>query len=292
MRRAFTLVELLVVIAIIAILSGVLLGALWLSQESARTASTQSTIAAIDTLISERYDSYRTRRVQISMGYDNAGNPIAETLQQFAARRLAAMRELIRTEMPDRWSDVTDSLVVLPARGSLSRSYLARYTAAPAASIEEQEAECLYLILESMREDDAANLIMKRRGDTDGDGLYEILDGWGRPIRWIRWPSGFVSDLQTGNAANDHDPFDPLKNHPVAYRTHPLVYSAGPNKDFDVLSEFNPVLHYSTTWGGWTSNPYVTDSASRMIGLIVDTNGNGLGHMDNITNHQPLDARR
>jgi hypothetical protein len=67
-------------------------------------------------------------------------------------------------------------------------------------------------------------------GDTDEDGAPEFLDGWGRPIRFLRWAPGFVSDLQPDadattvddpstpevegierDALNNHDPFDPLK---------------------------------------------------------------------------------
>ena len=28
-------------------------------------------------------------------------------------------------------------------------------------------------------------------GDTDNDGLREILDGWGNPLGFIRWPVGY-----------------------------------------------------------------------------------------------------
>jgi hypothetical protein len=30
-------------------------------------------------------------------------------------------------------------------------------------------------------------------GDLDGDGMPEILDAWGRPIAFLRWPAGFVA---------------------------------------------------------------------------------------------------
>jgi hypothetical protein len=34
-------------------------------------------------------------------------------------------------------------------------------------------------------------------GDLDQDGLPEFLDGWGQPIKYLRWPAGFqYSDLQ------------------------------------------------------------------------------------------------
>ena len=46
-------------------------------------------------------------------------------------------------------------------------------------------------------------------GDTDDDGAPEFLDGWGRPIEFIRWPTGFAerSDLMSGNSDADHENF-------------------------------------------------------------------------------------
>jgi hypothetical protein len=32
-------------------------------------------------------------------------------------------------------------------------------------------------------------------GDTDGDGMKEILDGWGTPIEFIRWPAGYAENV-------------------------------------------------------------------------------------------------
>jgi hypothetical protein len=65
--------------------------------------------------------------------------------------------------------------------------------------------------------------------DTDDDGMPEFIDGWGRPIGFLRWAPGFRSDMQTGDPVNDHDPFDPRKVDTLAYRVFPLIYSAGPD---------------------------------------------------------------
>ena len=58
-----------------------------------------------------------------------------------------------------------------------------------------QGAECLYLILSTMRDGDKSALDFFQSdevGDTDGDGMNEILDGWGQPIQFLRWPAGYA----------------------------------------------------------------------------------------------------
>ena len=60
-----------------------------------------------------------------------------------------------------------------------------------------ETAECLYLILSTMADDERAALEWFKEseiGDTDGDGMPEVLDAWGTPITFIRWPSGFVKE--------------------------------------------------------------------------------------------------
>lgn len=45
--------------------------------------------------------------------------------------------------------------------------------------------------------------------DTDGDGLPEFVDGWGRPLRFYRWPSRLIKPFgmlgQDGSAGNPGD---------------------------------------------------------------------------------------
>jgi hypothetical protein len=37
--------------------------------------------------------------------------------------------------------------------------------------------------------------------DTDGDGLPEFVDAWGEPLQFYRWPVGYHSDSQKGQAS-------------------------------------------------------------------------------------------
>tara|TARA_Y100001960_G_scaffold274709_1_gene303822 strand:- start:108 stop:668 length:561 start_codon:yes stop_codon:yes gene_type:complete len=108
------------------------------------------------------------------------------------------------------------------------------------------------MILATIQDGDTNGLDFFReheKGDIDGDGMPEILDGWGQPIDFIRWAPGFVgvaaSTIQFGDRSleidNDSgtgngDSFDPLKVDPRwrdtkplndPFSLFPLVYSSG-----------------------------------------------------------------
>ena len=85
-------------IAIIGILSSLLLGAASLSMGTARQARTESLVSRLHSLLSQHYDSFRDRRVEIKPGASG---------KQLAALRLLGTREQMKMELPDRWSDVT-----------------------------------------------------------------------------------------------------------------------------------------------------------------------------------------
>jgi prepilin-type N-terminal cleavage/methylation domain-containing protein len=107
-----------------------------------------------------------------------------------------------------------------------------------------QGAECLYLVITlATGEGEARSLFGESTiGDTDGDGALEFLDGWDRPINFLRWAPGFDSQIQINandylplpvnaawlTAANaDHDPFDVYRADPPAFRLVPLIFSGG-----------------------------------------------------------------
>ena len=141
--------------------------------------------------------------------------------------------------------------------------------------LENQSAECLYLIITVATGDGEARTLFHDRdiGDTDGDGAPEFLDGWGHPIGFLRWAPGFSSPLQLGpnrlaqlqadtnndtvrqTVAADHDPFDMyqrdtydsnysasgsiydlLRDKYYSYRLVPLIYSAGRDEVADIYT--------------------------------------------------------
>ncbi len=313
--HGFTLAELLVTISIIAILASMVLGALFASQEAARRRRTEVTVRKIHDMIALRWEQYQTRRLPINIGdfnrtdyvndfintlapnvYDNFeyldSNPTDPNgeAEFIAAIKLLALRELMRMELPDHYSDVNPTQFtpvflqkwdfntnqLEPVMPALQRAYLARISQLIDPSnpdldtlpkvfnrIEQghESAECLYMILTTgnLGSDDG-NLISDRDvADTDGDGMPEIVDAWGNPIEWIRWPAGFVSDMQplvpdpTGGGGlvrdpiAERDPFDPRgldrkydATEPRGYRLFPLIVSAGPNESFSLAFRWNP----------------------------------------------------
>jgi len=122
----FTLIEVLVVITIIGIVASMGIGALFQAQEVARRSRTKGLIARLHTQISSRWDSYRTRRLPIdfSTASSVAGRPgtyfdpnnfqasatstrgMPSALSGIIGLKLAALRDLMRMELPDRYNDL------------------------------------------------------------------------------------------------------------------------------------------------------------------------------------------
>lgn len=336
-RNALTLVELLITITIMATLAGLFLGASSSAMESARRARTKSTINKIHTLLMERWDEYTTRRVDV----DASGL----TGSTAAGRRLVALRRLMQLEMPDRWDDILDqnggtlrtvenftpadaktttppvnatvfadpnATIVYPA---ITKAYWRRYaglssSASPNAISDNQGAECLYMIVMLFTGDGEARTLFSRQdiGDTDEDGAPEFLDGWGRPIHFIRWPAGFVaeSSLMTGDAQVEPDTFDhfrvdQLGTSPAspylndgfpAFRMLPLIYSGGSDGDPDLYTAKGPLIDDPY-------REYQADSITARIGTPmsygsspddIDPDDDGDNWLDNIHNHL-LDGR-
>ena len=229
-RTAFTLVELLITISIIALMASMILFAFYAAQDAAKEAKTKSLIAKLDAVIKARWDSYKTRRVPILIQdefidvnrngvYDSGidtqisdynGNGTWEIYSPSvrAKMRLDGLHDLMRLELPDRWTDIADNPVTLAStasstvfisRPAASSSYQRRYLAGT-PSDNFQGAECLYLIIQScLAEEGDAKDIYKPDdvADTDGDGYMEFVDGWKQPIRFLRWAPGFQnSELQ------------------------------------------------------------------------------------------------
>lgn len=349
MRKAFTLMELLIVVSIVTILAGLAVVGLMAAVQDARASRTRAIIDKIDVLVMERWEEYRTKSIPLRIkagerpmpepfvdGDGNSRWDIGESYTDTngngnydhgaAWLRLAALRELQRTELPDRISDLCNMaeltdisadgnlnavnnfngclLVSLRSMPSLTRSYkrLAERAIEGANgkpwTTEHQGAECLYLILSTMKDHDKSALdyfSTDEIGDTDGDGMKEVLDGWGRPLEFLRWTPGYVS----GNLANTDqkadntrpDPFDPLHvDGKETYEIRPLIYSAGPDGMYEVnrgqIVYAMPFFPNPTPAGEYPNDPYWSDGVSPQIGEPFDTDGDTVeGWDDNISNH-------
>ncbi len=228
-RGGFTLVELMVVIVIIGILASLTLAGLAGVRQRAKIEKTKSTIRKIDAVIRPMYESYRTRRVRLTQG-GAAG----------AVERLARLRLLMASEMPDDWSEVgglsnptAAARRYFDVRNRLDRPNSRFQAKNPATDTTfgslYAAAECLFLIsafggyepeaLEMFRADEV--------GDVDRDGANEFLDAWGVPIMFIRWPIAYQPVIGPLLPRNP-DPLDPFQR-TKDFAVTPLIYSAGPD---------------------------------------------------------------
>jgi hypothetical protein len=305
-------VELLVTMVVISILATTVLFAMFGAQEAARRAKTRATVDKIHGLLMDRFESYRTRRVAI----DTSGlSP-----KQAAAKRLVAARALMRMEMPERWADITDGPGAIPPGNTfyipphynqpfripaapvltevpaISKSYRRRYLSNSKATPQFEGAECLYMIVTMGAEDETSGVELFRTseiGDYDGDGMKEFLDGWGRPISFLRWAPGFTDHSQIQKEAEEEDgerdpahadPLNPwgirqTEEEPLGYALFPLIFSAGPDGEWGLI-----VANTATTYAdaGILNNPFLVSTSIRIGSPDPDNPG---AHLDNIHSH-------
>ncbi len=300
-RSAFTLVELMVVILIITLLASIALVTMGGVAEKARADRTRSQIARLHEMIMEQWESYATRRMP-PLGIPNA------TAKQNAAHRLLALREWMRLELPDRITDVADHPGIIAAQGvskaptagpALWLAYNRRATQLTGPNwdrwtTEHQNAECLYLVISRMQIGDSNGLKFfsdNEIGDVDEDGMPEILDGWGNPMRFLRWAPGYFQEpsLLPAEVADKyrrtHDPFDPTNVDGVeAFQLIPVIYSLGPDGEDNILDDSTPLVRYAATQknsNSYPNYPYATFDLG-LIGRVADVNKTT--HLDNLSN--------
>jgi hypothetical protein len=206
---------------VIAIMATMVLFALFAAQETAKAQKTKTLIAKLDSIIKAKYETYKTRRVNISLPPPPTDTTSADyrTYVRLANQvRLDCLRDLMRMELPDRWSDIEDppraftyttlfTNIRVP-QPSVSAGFYRRWNVTPGPTGEFAGAECLYMIImaaQAEEGDDRSAIKQDQIGDVDQDGFPEILDAWGMPIKFLRWAPGFqFSELQvvaTGNAS-------------------------------------------------------------------------------------------
>ena len=228
-HHGFTLVELLVTITIIAILASIGMAGLAVTRQSSRVSKTKATIAKLNNIIMTKWESYRTRRVPLSDGdihtiaVNYYGHPTAQPVPppMSALIKLRALRDIMRMEMPERWTDITNSSTILKVPGtpptsmqrtSLSQAYYARcysgttFLPTPPTSTDDhyESAKCLYLVVTMAGGEDARRQIHESEiAEDPTDHFRYFVDGWGHAIRFLRWAPGFNdSDVQASNIPN------------------------------------------------------------------------------------------
>jgi prepilin-type N-terminal cleavage/methylation domain-containing protein len=299
-RRAFTLIELVVVIVILAILASLTLSGLNGARQRAKIDKTRSTIRKLHEIVMPIYEGYVERRITPLVD-PATGGPIANKTR-IAQIQVYAKRFIMATDLPDLWDDAwtpltSTSYSKFPSTSNF-RSPNPRYRAIgphpdQLLAMAYESAECLQMIV--VRGGYAADAVEQFRsdeiGDVDGDGRAEFVDGWGRPISFIRWPAGFDrSALQSFTVNGPPDPIDPLG---VTDATKlfpdralmPLIYSGGPNNSLDIDSSATAGSYGLVTARDVTSTG--TPEASWQKSGWINTNSNATPPPDLLTTAWP-----
>ncbi|MFO0426061.1 MAG: type II secretion system protein [Planctomyces sp.] len=245
-RTGFTLLELLIAISVIAILMGISFSVLNGLLDQAREEATTATIRKVSALFEDRYQAFN--RAFTGTRKDNAVQSTRALLarnQIFGVREevveILAKKALFRNEFPQRMNDLVvgtgDANNNTFEDGDDNNDGLADVVAATFTGVDwskhnpsTESSELLYYMLFHSRSFGAADTNADRFttqeiGDTDGDGLPELIDSWGEPLRYYRWPTKLmdVTDYATG--------FQPVLANPDD-NTDVLVYMDDDNDGF------------------------------------------------------------
>ena len=185
-RDGFTLVELLVVITIIAIMFAIFTAVVGSMLSRARRSATQATILKIHRVIQSRRDTFSTYQLKQSeilqaMRLIQVNDPQG-TFTPRQIRRLApvvARKLAFRRAFPQNRFEKT-----LP--GNIVSEY--------------DNAELLYWILTTSEDSSSVHFSSSELADNDNDRLPELIDSWGKPLRFYRWPTRLIRPGGIGTA--------------------------------------------------------------------------------------------
>lgn len=188
-RGGFTMVELLVVIGLILFLMSISIVALNGALGIARQRATQTTIRKVHGLMQQRIDAFnrameKTNRQQ---AIDNLKRDLRINYNVFPldnALDVMTRKLIFKSRFPQNF--VESNGPPAPPTG-------VTYVTAKHQQVTESSA-LLYWILTSsevygIAPVDESEFNSSEVRDTDGDGLNEFVDAWGRPLRFYRWPT-------------------------------------------------------------------------------------------------------
>jgi prepilin-type N-terminal cleavage/methylation domain-containing protein len=222
-RAGFSLAELLVVIAIIGILMSLAGAAYFKWIDTQRRHNTEATVRSVYTVLQRQ-----VKAVLDKANTETIPNSVSTLAGGDINRARVIWKKLrLKQEFPvsyyEAWypSNAANGTPILPAADLPPKSVYTRAIPKPSSTAvgPTESAACLLLALQQDRKagrDGTLNpdsLPANSVLDTDGDGLKELVDGWGAPLAFYRWPTSTdVNALNPGKtkkALTFADPLDP-----------------------------------------------------------------------------------
>jgi prepilin-type N-terminal cleavage/methylation domain-containing protein len=194
-HRGFSLIEILVVIGLIAFLTAAIVVIMPRLGNASKVAATRATIKKVDELLNDRINGFdRWIQTQNTLAGNNppsyvVNSPFAGVYTQNPVLyKILATKYAFRAAFPQNFTEITPP----PYNTSVHQQVT-------------ESAACLYIILTQAAVFDteppaASDLKGVEVADTDGDGLMEIVDAWGQPLRYYRWPTRLFRPVPPGGA--------------------------------------------------------------------------------------------
>lgn len=267
----FSLIELMVAISIMAILAGIIGGALFRMSTVAKVRATQTTLLKVDAVLKQR---------QKAVARTSVAQSSSTALANMTSDNIRAYKEEFRRWFPQLPGEAPQ---LDPAKYNLPGEILYA-TISKGATIGSDEVQ-------------GAEFNASELGDADNDGLPEIIDAWGNPIQFYRWPTrlirpeggltevnakGILTLIMTNIPTSDllnRDPDNPL-DLDMRYKTR-----GGGVMTLDQLEMAYHTMHHRDATSGnedmkgtYHMLLVISPGPDGDTGLepLVDTNGNGI----------------
>lgn len=260
LRTGFTLIELLIVVAIIGILMALSASAVIRYVGVQQHNNTETTLRKVNTALNARWSS--VVHIADKETIPPALYPTVLSMANNDERRarIIWIKLRLRQEFPINFAEAYNP-GPLPYISTYRQAALKAFPTPPPPPPggPTESAACLLMALE--RATGGGGLSASDLGsaavlDTNGDNVNEIVDGWGQPIKFIRWPleEAFLNPggPQPGPKNDPGDPEGLLTNPtwlgsggkstfeglchlvpytgPRSYKLQPVIVSAGPNR--------------------------------------------------------------
>ncbi|QDT63759.1 type II secretion system protein [Calycomorphotria hydatis] len=223
-RAAFTIIELLITISIIVVLATLVTVASMQFLNSAKIAATKSTIQKAQSMLRKRMTAFN-RTIENKAVFDRMVSAAGVSGSNEVEQRKGLFRKYFAMNKTEAINNIPLSTSGQLENPVIFYFQLTKGETFGSESVEQEEFEATELA-------------------KDANGNQYLVDAWGNPIYFYRWPTKLVLDTSGARdamirdlpAQSDRDPDNPLlksvnySNYHDANAWHtPLLVSAGPD---------------------------------------------------------------